>query len=376
MLNSAGDGATVASAARRPSKLNIGWIMPPFVHEIPVAAADDEAAAEQLYALVTEILPEHPAEFQYRFALGLSAQLEPMAEADVIYAGLCLLDVEGRPSLSTIVVSQVRHDSEDDPELLRTTREALERKFPDDDCQAVELTCGPALIREGGAAFVIDADWSASGHESAVQQSHIQSYIPLPGTSEMLIFELSSPAGADWGLHAELFHEVLNTIDWGTDQEIADYRAMRQAAPVTLEADEAVKKELYWHSSRLLDSMAIRGRMSGGEKVSPITCQGCRERGLRTPCYATHNWHMNALASVDLSGVLSRVANFSAAIGWESELPESGNSVHSWEVREGGVRTGFSFTLTISEDASRITAEVASPCTRSIHTSTSESAFG
>ncbi|MFI7094955.1 hypothetical protein [Streptomyces lydicus] len=377
-MNIAGDGTRPSTAAplQRPSKLNVGWIMPPFVHELPVTATDDETAAEQLHALVTEILPEHPPEFQYRFALGISAQLEPMAAADVIYAGLCLLEVEERPSFSTIVVSQVRHDSKDDAELLRTTQGALERKFPDDEYRTVELTCGGALMRAGASEFVIDADWSASGRELLVQQLQMQAYVPLPGTDEMLIFELSSPAGADWGLHTELFHEVLNTIDWGTDQEIADYRAMRQSAPTTLEADESATKELYWHSSRLLDALAVRGRMSGGERVSSITCQECWEKGLRTSCSATHEWQINFPPETDTSHILSRVSQFSASLGWESEVSGESHSVRGWEAGQHDFRAGHSFALALSEDSGRITAKVTSPCSRSLHASTADSAFG
>lgn len=375
-MNITGDEvANPAAAARRPPKLNIGWIMPPFVHELPVTAADDETAAEQLYALVTEVLPEHPAEFQYRFALGVSAQLEPMTAADVIYAGLCLLEVEERPSLSTIVVSQVRHESEDDAALLRTTQGVLELKFPDDEYRTVELACGQALIRAGTSEFVIDADWSVSGRELTVQQSQIQSYIPLPSTSEMLIFELSSPASLDWELHAELFHEILNTIDWGTDQEVADYRSMRQSAPVALEADESVKKELYWYSSRLLDALGVRGRMRGGERVSPITCQECWDKGLRTPCSATHDWRMEFPQQVDISAALSRVADLPATLGWESEVFNGDNAIRGWEVGDDA-RAGYRFTLVATECTEQVTTEVISPCNRSLRASVTESTFG
>ncbi|GGN60746.1 hypothetical protein GCM10012285_59070 [Streptomyces kronopolitis] len=375
-MNITGDEvANAAAAVRRPSKLNVGWIMPPFIHELPVSAADDETAAEQLYALVTEILPEHPAELQYRFALGISAQLEPMAAADVIYAGLCLLTVEQRPSLSTIVVSQVRHESEDDAALLRTTQGVLELKFPDDEYRTLELACGPALVRAGVSEFVIDADWSISGRELTVQQSQIQSYIPLPGTSEMLIFELSSPAGMDWELHTELFHEILNTIDWGTDQEVADYRSIRQSTSVALEADDSVKKELHWYSSRLLDALGVRGRMRGGGRVNPVTCQKCWDRGLRTPCSATHDWRMELPQQTDIVAALSRVANFSATLGWESEVSDGSTVIRSWEVGDEE-KAGFRFALGVTEGTEQIASEVTSPCNRSLRASVTESTFG
>ncbi|MGI5258271.1 hypothetical protein [Streptomyces angustmyceticus] len=379
MSNDAGDAtANAPSVQQRASGLRIGWIMPPFLHELPVNAVDDEAAADQLYALVTELLPSHPPEYQYRFALGLSAQLEPMVAANVIYAGLCPLEVEGRPSLSTIVVSQMEHDSEDEAELLRTTRELLERKYPDDDCRAVELTCGPALTRTGTSRFVINAEWSASGHEQPVVLTQMQAYIPLPGTAEMLVFELSSQASEDWGLHAEVFGEILNTLDWGTNQEVEDYRTMQggvmAGASATAEPDESAKKGLYWHSSRLLDAMALRGRMGRQEPVGATTCQDCWTKGLRTPCVATHHWHIDLPSADDLPGALSRVTVTSSTNGWESETTDAGSTVRGWEIDMAGERVGHSFTVSIDMSARRIAAEVTSPCTRA--SAPADSLFG
>ncbi|MYT29014.1 MULTISPECIES: hypothetical protein [unclassified Streptomyces] len=369
---------TMPPSQQKSTKLRIGWIMPPFVRELPVDAVDDEAAATQLYELVTDLLPNHPQDHQYRFALGLSAQLEPMVEADVIYAGLCPLEVEGRPSLSTMVVSQVVHDGADESEALRKTRETLERKYPDDDWEPVELNCGPALIRVGTSSYIISAEWSASGRELPVTQSQMQAYIPLPGTAEMLIFELSSQEGEDWDLHAELFREILNTVDWGTDQEIADYRAMRSAPSVSAPADpdEAVKKALYLHSSRLLDAIALRGRVGGQDPVAVITCADCWAEGLRTPCSAKHVWHIDLVPAGELPGALSRVAAEFSANGWESETTEAGDTVHAREVDTSGNRVGHSFTLSLDATAVRLTAEVASPCTRSTGTTPTGSVFG
>ncbi|MFK0293894.1 hypothetical protein ACIQU6_25970 [Streptomyces sp. NPDC090442] len=380
MPNDAGDTTTRTTTPqqRQATKLHIGWIMPPFVRELPVNAVDDEAAATQLHALVTDLLPDHPAEYQYRFALGLSAQLEPMAEADVIYAGLCPLEVDERPGLSTLVVSQVAHDAENETAALRKTRETLERKYPDDDFQSVELTCGTALLRVGTSSYVISAEWSVSGRELPVSQSQMQGYIPLPGTAEMLIFELTSQAGEDWDLHVELFREILNTVDWGTDLEIADYRTMRSApsVPASVEPAEAVKKALYRCSSRLLDAVALRGRVGGPDSLAAITCEGCWGKGLRTPCSAKHVWHIDLVPGSALPAALSRVVAAFSDNGWESERGETGDAVRAWEVDISGNRLGHSFVLAVDVAAGRLTAEVASPCDRAVDAEPTGSVFG
>ncbi|MEV5597352.1 hypothetical protein [Streptomyces sp. NPDC052496] len=354
------------SPVRPRSRLHIGWIMPPFVHELPVDAPDADAAAERLHALATELMPEHSAEDQYRFALGIGAQLEAMIEADVIYAGLCFLDVDERPSASTIMVSQVEHDSTDDEELLRVTRELLERKHPDDEYRTVELPCGPALTRIGSMAFLINGEWSPTGQELPVQQSQIQVYIPLPGTRDMLVFSLDCPSPEAWELHSELFAEILKTVDWGTDQEIEDYRAMRQSAPVAAaEPDAAVQQELFWHSSRLLDAVALRARMVGGEQTTSVTCEACWSKGLRSACSARHGWRLEDVPPADLASALSRIDSAFSSQGWQVEPADHGAGLRARAGEAAAERSsGYSFTLTADAASGTFSVEVSSACER------------
>jgi hypothetical protein len=240
--------------------------------------------------------------------------------------------------------------------------------------------CGPALTRIGTSRLVINAEWSPSGYELPVVLTQKQAYIPLPGTAEMLVFELSSQESEDWGLHAEVFGEILNTVDWGTDQEVEDYRAMQgggsAGASATVEPDRSVKEGLYWHSSRLLDAIALRGRMGGQEPVGATTCQVCWTKGLRTPCSATHHWHISLLTASDLPGALSRVRAASSANGWESGTDDTGSTIRGWEINAAGERVGHSFTVSIDVSEGKVAAEVTSPCSRSVHAAPADSAFG
>ncbi|MER0480401.1 hypothetical protein ABR737_19015 [Streptomyces sp. Edi2] len=360
--------------ARRSGQLRIGWIMPEFIRELPVDATDMEAVAESLYALATDLMPEHSADDQFRFALGIGAQLEAMADANVIYAGMCFLEVEGRPTASTIVVSQIEHDSEDEASALRTTRELLEHKHPDDDFQTVELPCGPALTRVGGSGFVMAAETSPTGREELISQSEIQVFVPLPDTAEMLIFELASPSPEGWELHSELFAEILKTIDWGTDQEIEDYRTMRQGASAAVEPEDGVKQELYWHSSRLMDAVALQGSMGGGD-IASLTCAECWAKGLRSACSARHSWYIGELTSGDLTGALPRVVESFASQGWRTDDEITGERVGLRAGDEAPERSvGHTLTASVDTGAGRFTAEVTSPCTRA--SAPADSLFG
>ncbi|MFH8572324.1 hypothetical protein [Streptomyces sp. NPDC017993] len=369
------DAMAGPTGGRRPSRLRIGWIMPEFIRELPVNVADTDEVAESLHAIATDLMPEHSADDQLRFAFGIAAQLEAMAEADVIYAGLCFLEVEGRPTASTVMVSQVEHDSEDEASLLRTTRELLERKHPEDEYQEVELPCGPALTRIGGSGFVLAAESSPTGAEELIPQSEIQVFVPLPDTAEMLIFELASPSPEGWDLHSELFAEILKTIDWGTDQEIEEYRAIQQAAPLSTEPDEVVKQEIFWHSSRLMDAAALRGTVGGGHQVNSTTCETCWGKGLRSPCSATHAWHIENVAPADLQAALARVSAAFAANGWEGEQPATSTSLRMVATDGAPPRSsGYVFTTSVDLVTRTFTANVASPCTRS--TAPADAVFG
>ncbi|MEU5209470.1 hypothetical protein [Streptomyces sp. NPDC020742] len=371
-------GAEATSAptpVRRSSQLRIGWIMPEFVRELPVNSTDTDEVVESLHALATDLLPDHSADDQFRFALGVGAQLEAMEEANVIYAGLCFLEVEGRPTVSTIMASQVEHDGEDEASALRTVQEVLERKHPEDDLQSVELPCGPALARVGGSSFALASEVSPTGQEELVAQSEIQVFVPLPNTAEMLIFELASPSPEGWELHSELFAEILKTIDWCTDQEIEDYRAMSQSTPTAVEPAEGVKQELYWHSSRLMDSVALRGRMGGGD-VASLTCAACWAKGLRSACSAQHSWYIGEVSVGDLARALPRVVEWFTSQGWSADGASTGERVSLLAGDEAAQRSaGHSFTVSVNAEAGTFTAEVIAPCTRT-SSAANDSLFG
>lgn len=238
----------------------------------------------------------------------------------------------------------------------------------------MELPCGPALSRIGASGFIISAQWSPTGQEVAVQQSQIQVYIPLPGAREMLIFALDSPSSEDWELHSELFAEILKTIDWGTDQEVEDYRTMRQSAPATVEPADGVKQALYWHSSRLMDAVALHGSMGGGD-VASLSCAECWGKGLRSACSARHSWYIGEVTSGDLARALPRVLESFASQGWRTDGESTGERVRLWAGDEAPERSvGHAFTASVDTGAGRFTAEVTSPCIRA--SASTDSLFG
>lgn len=214
-------------AAVEPSELRVGWIMPPFVHELPLDAVSDDEAGQELYELSQDLLPGSSQDDQLALAQLLGAQLIELKSADGIYAGMCFLEVEGIDTLSTVLVTQFAHDLDEEDgaeQLLRT----VETAYPHDEVFPVKLPCGPAVTRVAQVPVSVrDAD---DGGTADLPRGLLQTYVPLPGTTELLLFELSVFTPQGWETHSELFAEILRTIDWATDMEVAQYTSAHQPA--------------------------------------------------------------------------------------------------------------------------------------------------
>jgi hypothetical protein len=208
----------MSTSASRMNRVHVGWIMPPFMHELPVDANDSDDAARRLKDIAVAVLPNRGEEDQYTFALQLGNQLEPMKAAGVTYAGLCFLEVNGEPTTSTITVSQVAH-GQDEATLLPTIEKTLSLRYRHDEIQQSTLPCGRCITRIGPAPFQFED--VRTGETQRVERTLLQVYLPLPDTGEMMIFELSVPSAEGWDLHSDLFAEILKTVDWTTDEEIA-----------------------------------------------------------------------------------------------------------------------------------------------------------
>ena len=270
-------------------KLHVGWIMPPFFHELPIDTDDPDEAATRLVDLTRTVLPEHPERQQMAFAMMHASQLDHFRSAGAVYAGFCLLDMEGRPSTASVCVYQLPTEGAPVEDTLTEIKSALERKYRDDDIQIMELPCGQALARIAAAPFLLPAEMSPTGTGVVVDRGLIHCYVPLPDTQEMLLFELSTPSMEDWELYSELFAEIVRTIDWATDQEIAEYARLNQESRVAQQPDQAQVQQVYARSSRVLDALAVRGRMDDEHsEVTATTCEGCWAKGLRSPCSTTH----------------------------------------------------------------------------------------
>ncbi|MHC5260623.1 hypothetical protein ACYSUO_22305 [Streptomyces sp. UC4497] len=322
------------------TELRIGWIMPPFVHELPLDAASDEEAAQELYELACDVLPNSGQDARLAFAQLLGAQVVELKSDGALYAGLCFLEIEGAITASTILVTQFEHDlPEADPD--ERLRDTLDEAYPQDEVFPVTLPCGAAVTRVAVAALhVQDAD---DGTTVNLPRNVIQTYVPLPGTAELLLFELSLFTPEGWDTHSELFAEVLRTIDWATDAEIAQHRHPQQPAHEALLPEPETQELLRRQSSQLLDVMAVRRALDERyDQLASLTCDDCSARGLHSSCVAQHRWRIQGLDEDSARNALTGAATYLSDMGW----------THLWQGTEGAM------TLTAEQAAAPETSLV------------------
>ncbi|MFF4384042.1 hypothetical protein [Kitasatospora sp. NPDC001547] len=199
------------------ARLQIRFVVPPAFHEIPVLGTDDQVA-EELWELVCEVLASHPDELRVRWAVALAELIPSMAEAGVIHAGMCLVDVDGRPSTATITASVCPLVGTDYPNAVDFLLTRLARARPEAEVTAIELPAGRAAAVIDAVATRVDAGAAALDAlavplvDGVLTTSVVQVHLPLPNESQLLSLELSTPCPEDWELYSELFADVVRSI--------------------------------------------------------------------------------------------------------------------------------------------------------------------
>ncbi|MEU6353438.1 hypothetical protein ABZ896_29630 [Streptomyces sp. NPDC047072] len=366
---------TTTAVTRTPG-LHVGWVLPPFFHELPVDTEDVEEAGERLYETVRQVLPGGTEDDRFRMFVTYASIIDDLRNAGAVYAGFCNLDVDGRASTATVAVYRTPLQGITAADVLTEALSALQRAYPDDEVRISTLPCGrgdsQAVVRIGDAPFTLTAEASPTGEPLEVPRGQIQVYIPLPNDADLLVFELSTPSMQDWDLYSELFATILRTLDWATEEEAEMAAALSQAQPVPdVTPDPAVVQELYAHSSRILDALGVRGRMDEGNAVSAVACADCWSRGLTSVCTARHQWQIDDVDEPPLAAAVGRLDEAFQAQGWIKLAGVPGRSASL--AADGG--SGHRITVTLIEGRRRLVVEVVAPCTRIVR-GPGDSVFG
>lgn len=375
---------TEAEAAGR-SELHVGWLMPAFFHPLPVDATEPEELADRIVELATTVLADRSTDEQHFFAQMMLRQTARLIEAEAEYAGICFVEHEGEPTMATVLVNRVPSLGESAEEAAEATEALLKRRYAHDDVRtkALPLDGTPAVTRTGGLEVTVPPELSPDGQPQTLPQGVVQTYVPLPGQGETMVFELNSPSPGAWDMYTEMFDALLGTLDWTTGEELAEQRELERIAglpaqavthqapqpestPVGREMAEAVRN----HSRLVLDAVGMRGPIrEEADQLASVACASCRPKGPASGCTVRHHWEMTQLAPEMLQEVLAAARSHLAANGLTEDAAAEGQAVFTGPGDSVSAQ-GYTVSLTADAAQGRLLVDTTSVCTRGTATST------
>ncbi|MFH9348623.1 hypothetical protein [Kitasatospora sp. NPDC017646] len=174
------------------------------------------AAAAELTGHLAEVAEElfsaTGPEPRRDFAVISATLTDLVQDAGVRYAGVCALEVDGRPSEATLVISLARHPL---PITAFATELATVRRHA--EVWTVLLPAGPAAVLVEGRTVPVPGPLAADGQRRWVVTSVVQAFVPLPDGGTVLCAQLSTARPEDWELYTEAFAELLKSVQFGWD---------------------------------------------------------------------------------------------------------------------------------------------------------------
>jgi len=381
---------TEAAAAGR-SELHVGWLMPTFFHPLPVDATEPEEVADRIVELATTVLADRSTDDQHFFAQMMLRQTAQLIEAEAEYAGMCFVEHEGEPTMATVLVNRVPSLGGTVEEAAEATEALLKRRYAHDDVgtTALPLDSAPAVTRIGGLEVTVPPELSPDGQPQTLPQGVIQTYVPLPGQGETMVFELNSPSLGAWDMYAEMFDAILGTLDWATDEDLAEQRELERIAGIPAQpgpheqapqpepergpeperVDEEVAEAVRRRSSLVLDAVGMRGPMGEeADHLASVACTSCRSKGLTAGCTVRHHWEMAELAPTTLQEILAAARAQLIGNSWTEDAVAEGHAVFTGPGDSTSAQ-GYTASLTADTEQGRLLVDVATVCTRGTATS-------
>ncbi|MFE0458791.1 hypothetical protein ACFW1A_05965 [Kitasatospora sp. NPDC058965] len=190
------------------------------------ARGSGRALGEHLVEVAAELFAADRPSARRDWAVLAASLADPAAAAGVRYAGLAAVEVDGRPSTASLVVA-VHRDATPIAELaaeLATTR-------PHAEVWTVILPAGPAVVLVQSRTGAVPAALTGDGARHWVVCSVMQAFLPLPDGGSLLSVQLGTANGEDWERYAQLFADLLRSVETGWDGEPARLTDHRPTAP-------------------------------------------------------------------------------------------------------------------------------------------------
>ncbi len=220
--------------------------VPEGFYDIPLDASSAEEWDHRVVELTGRIWPGG-TEFQRDMTAAVYAGLaEDLAREGIDYAGLALVDMEGRLSMGTLLV-YVREMANPSPDVTaESVAEMLSAEDPDRAVDMLSLPCGPAVLTAEGLEAELssaageasaepegagetgegnhrgaDTRAASSGNTSEPDEpeepksaylAQVRTWIPFPSTPHVAVFILSTPNPQDFDFYLQLLSRVTDTV--------------------------------------------------------------------------------------------------------------------------------------------------------------------
>ncbi|MGC0318879.1 hypothetical protein [Kitasatospora acidiphila] len=191
--------------------VEVRLLVPPAFHALSVRG-DDAALAEQLAEVAEELFATDGPSAWRDWAVLNAVLADDSAAAGVRYAGVAAVEIDGRPSNASLVVSL-------QPNVTPIAELAAELATarPQAEVWTVILPSGPAVVLVQGRTGAVPATLAADGARRWLVSSVAQAFLPLPDGASLLTVQLGTAHGEDWERYAALFARVLRSIELGWD---------------------------------------------------------------------------------------------------------------------------------------------------------------
>ncbi|MFJ9695323.1 hypothetical protein [Kitasatospora sp. NPDC101183] len=197
----------------------------------PAALAAADELAGHLAEVADELFAAAGSEVRRDFAVVAGTLADALRDSGAVYAGVCALESEGRRSDAALVVSLARHPL---PITGLATELATVRRHA--EVWTVLLPAGPAAVLVEGRTVPVPGPLAADGQRRWVVTSAVQAFVPLPDGGTVLCVQLSTAQPEDWELYTEAFAELLKSVQFGWDGELAAGAPVVAPVPVSVEA--------------------------------------------------------------------------------------------------------------------------------------------
>ncbi|WP_406332128.1 hypothetical protein [Streptomyces sp. NBC_00203] len=190
--------------------IDVRWIMPEGMFEIPMDAEDLDDTAEQLIDLARKVMPEATFEVQLEWALMVAAHYDSFVEAGIQYSGFVMTEVEGTRCTATVSVSMIDLDERTGSDPAGFIGSTM-RHLGLGQVSEIELPCGPAVSCIGRRKSSLDGSLTASGEDEPIWTSFIQVQIPL-NNGTLLVMEMGTPTPEGWEVFSSMFAGVVKSV--------------------------------------------------------------------------------------------------------------------------------------------------------------------